>query len=251
MKSLIDLEIELLYKSNIIKKINRFISTNSSEFNINNLNNKYDYVFDGLNIEGGSINSFLSIKKIIKKNKLIKKKILIILRSSLKKQTKKEDNFCKRLVKKFNNIDIIYIHTSIDIKNKNYKLIESCRHNPYCNNKEKNSKEILCVTPIVIENSMRPTHNMCEIDDLLVYYFGLFFNSKIVSRTENYSTNIKERNIHSFKLFLNIPITHYNKDKTNKKWIDPIFVFKHLKSLYKIKQLSSKQVIMIKKGIKI
>jgi len=258
----IDLEIKKIqkniYENPTLHKINKHIGERepfncSKKFLIKYA--KYDYIFDGLNIEGGTMNSFLELKKIIKlkKNKLCKKKILIIIRSPLKYQTRKEKKDCIKLVNQFNNVNVMYIHTVIRIKNKYYKLIESCRNNPYCTHKEKKSRELLCVTPLIIAKQMRALHNMCEVDDLLAYYFTLCFNSKIVSRTEKYSLNVKAKNIESFKLFMNIPITFYSCDgkcvTERFLYIDPLHIYKNLTAMYKDKPLIENQVITIKKGI--
>lgn len=218
---------------------------------------KYDYIFDGLNIEGGSMGGLSESIKIIKSraNNIRNKKILIVVRSPLRYQTTGEKKTCVNTVKKYKNIDIIYIHTIIKIKEIPYTLIESCKRNPYCTKREKKrsiTEERLCVTPLVIERGMRPTHNMCEIDDLIIYYLGICYKSKIVSRHEKYSLNVKAQNIDSFKLFLNIPITYYSARKTLIKknlYIDPLMVFKHLQFLHRTEPLMESQSIRIKKGI--
>ena len=259
IKSPIDVEIfnirKVINEYPILRMINNHISKNK----ILNCSQKslckgkitkssYHYVFDGLNIEGGNMNSFIEIKKILnnKKNNLLNKKILIIIRSPLKYQTKKEREDCKKLVKKNSNVNIIYIHTLVKIKDNYYKLIASCKDNPYCTHKEKKNRELLCVTPLLIALGMRPLHNMCEIDDLLIYYFTLCFNSKVVSRTENYSLNVKAININSFKLFMNIPITFYNSKTEKKLYINSLEIYKNLSMMYEHNRLTEKQVIKIK-----
>ena len=122
------------------------------------------------------------------------------MRSPLRYQTADEKRECKKMVNKYKNVDIIYIHTIVKIKGKKYVLIESCKRNPYCTYREKKrsiNEERLCVTPLIIERGMRPTHNMCEIDDLLIYYFGICYKSTIVSRHEKYSKNVKAKNYQS------------------------------------------------------
>lgn len=206
------------------KEIYEFIKTNRDLNRINKFiskepifrfrRNYYDYIFDALNIEGGKINGFKNIKKIIKNNKLYNKKILIIIRSVLKPQYKYEHKFCKKLSSEI--IHIIYIHTSINIKNKIYHLLQSCTNNEYCTTYEKKSYNRLCTTPIIEALKLNPIHYTCEIDDLLVYYSALLNkNASIVAKTEDYTKIITETNIHAIKLLMNIPVTYYTTEYKN------------------------------------
>ena len=82
----VDLEIKsiqnVISKYAILFKINKHISKKTNLCKLKMFNTKkYDFIFDGLNIEEGTMNSFCSIRKILdnQKNKLSNKKILIVI----------------------------------------------------------------------------------------------------------------------------------------------------------------------------
>ncbi len=193
------------------------------------IGNKMDYIIDALNVERGFINNFKNINKILSesKNQLKHRKILVIVRACMGKQSKKDNKACMKLIQQHKNVKIIYIHTNY----KKTRLIESCRTSRYCNPQEAASGvstrgERLCITPIITASgNIRPTHDVCEIDDLLTFYFALRYNAKIISNTEDYSKTMNESKVKSMKYFLNIPISYYEhtKSKTTKKelYIDP------------------------------
>ena len=203
---------KIINQNKILKEINREIK--KLPLLTFDLLKSFDYVIDALNIEGGLINKFNNIKKILTepRNKLSKKKILIIVRAIFGKQKRSDANACKQIAKQFKNVKLLYIHTNFDLSDKtgkkhNIKLIESCRTSKYCKPREvrtgrKTKGERLCVTPIIVlsgEYNIRPIHDVCEIDDLLVAYFAIKNNSFIISNTEDYSNTINRSKIESIK----------------------------------------------------
>ena len=257
-----------------INDIKKILKANPSLIRINNeikklplftfnLIKHVDYVIDGLNVEGGFINNFRQIRKILDepRNNFHNKKILIIIRMTTTRQKKADDVSCKKLIKEYNNVKIIYVHTTYMIGKKIVKLIESCKWNKYCTPQEVASGlsikgEKLCVTPIItapnkIQN-IRPMHSICEIDDLLVFYVASKYDAIIISNTEDYTQTIDEKKIKSIKYFLNIPITYYyaikKKNFRKKFYIAP---FKLLSSFLKLstKKLSATHSIMLKSKI--
>ena len=120
-------------------------------------------------------------------------------------QSLEEDNECKKLVKKYKNITIKYIHTTVKLNKKEFVLVNSCNNSDYCTDSHRKSKIKLCTAPIIEYLKLQPNHAVCEIDDILVYYHSLLSsNSKIISKTENYSKTIGLNEIYSLKLLLNI-----------------------------------------------
>jgi len=217
------------------------------------IGNKMEYVVDALNVEGGFINNFKNINKILSesRNQLKNRKILIIVRASMRKQPNRDNRACMKLVKRYKNVKIIYIHTIY----KNTKLIESCRTSRYCNPQEAASGvstrgERLCVTPIITASgNIRPTHDVCEIDDLLTFYFALRYNAKIISNTEDYSITMNESKVKSMKYFLNIPISFYKHSGTKavKKelYIDPFKLIKPFLELFKSRRFTPDRSVIL------
>ncbi len=194
----------------------------------------YSYIVDALNVEGGSLNKFRKTKKLLESYK--NKRILIIARSRMRMQTADEKNSCLDLVKSNKKITILYIHTHVIVDKKVIPLLGSCKSNSdYCTKYESkssiNSKR-LCVTPILKIMKRRPVHDVCEIDDLMVFYYALCNpGSKILSKTEKYHIRFDKNSIHHLKLFLNIPVTLYNK-KSRNAYIDPIKLLPKYLTIY-------------------
>ena len=213
----------------------------------------YKYIFDALNIEGGRINKFTKIRKILEKNSNLRNsKILIIVRSVLQYQSSDENKECIKLVKKYNNITLKYIHTTIENNNKKFILINSCNNSDYCTDSHRESKIKLCTTPIIEYLKIQPNHTVCEIDDILVYYYSLLStDSKIISRTEDYSRTIGLNEINSLKLFLNIPITIYTNNKNYLTYIDALDIKKSYIKLYNEKRIKRNRIIILKNNSKI
>ena len=233
------------------KNINKLIKKKYSDKFKEKYN--YKYIFDALNIEGGRINKFTKIRKILEKNSNLRNsKILIIVRSVLQYQSSEENKECIKLVKKYNNITIKYIHTTIENNNKKIILINSCNNSDYCTDSHRESKIKLCTTPIIEYLKIQPNHTVCEIDDILVYYYSLLsIDSKIVSRTEDYSRTIGLNEINSLKLFLNIPITNYTNNKNYLTYIDTLDIKKTFIKLYNEKRIKRNRIIILKNNSKI
>ena len=233
----------------IINKKFKNINDKIIEKYSNKFNDKFNYVyiFDALNIEGGRINKFVKIRNIIEKNDKLKwNKILIIVRSVLRIQSLEEDNECKKLVKKYKNITIKYIHTTVKLNKKEFVLVNSCNNSDYCTDSHRKSKIKLCTAPIIEYLKLQPNHAVCEIDDILVYYHSLLSsNSKIISKTENYSKTIGLNEIYSLKLLLNIPITVYVNKKKYLININPLKIMDSYLDMYKQNKVKRKRVIFI------
>lgn len=252
-------DIETKHKLNPeLKKINNVIAKRSPVSHYT-FGKKFDYVIDGLNLERGFINNFKRVSKIVeeRKNNLRRAKILIVVRAVMKKQSKRDNIECKKLVSRFRNIHIIYIHTNVNVNQKNIKLIETCRTNHYCTPQEAASGvsirgERLCTTPIVEFLDVRPKHVLCEIDDLLTYYFALKYNAKVISNTEDYSKIIDIEKIKSLKLFLNVPISYYkyvpkaNKVVIKNLYINPLKLIKPYLKMYENKKLTPDRSIVMR-----
>lgn len=240
-----------------LKKINNVIAKRSPVVS-HTFGRNFDYIVDGLNIEGGFINNFKRISKIIAepKNNLRRAKILIVARAIMRKQSKRDNISCQSIVSKFHNVSVIYIHTNIIVNNKDVKLIQSCRTDRYCTPQEAASGvstrgERLCITPVIKLLDIRPQHVLCEIDDLITFYLALKYNAKVISNTEDYSTIIDDKKIRSLELFMNVPITYYRFVHKAKKvsrrnlYINPHKLLKpYLKLLQDKRMTPDRSIIM-------
>lgn len=205
-----------------LKLVNSYIKKRTSLRDIKNI----DYVIDGLNVEGGSVNGFRNIEKLLETDMFGDKKILVISRDNLKPQSNHDNVTCERFAKKYSNIKIMYIHTSIMLPNrKRFQLIQSCKNNTYCTKSEQDKSKKstrLCTTPVSELLNFRPVHDLCEVDDLLVLYYSLINpKSKIIAKTEEYHKNFNKENIYHIKLFMNIPITLYSGTLIKHCYLDP------------------------------
>jgi len=226
---------ELLNK---VKNINQAVSNNRKNINQNSLP-QYDYIMDGLNLMRGNFSNTHNISQILKDNNFTGKRILIIGRDMMDMKMSNDIQSCHTLVENNNNVDILFINTYVHMGGKNVRLICNCKDDGSKKCKEAydvNTK--FCTNPLVVARGISVSHNYCEIDDYIVFYFALINNAKIISRTENYYNTMRdEQVIRNMGNFTNIPATFYTRENSKmieeQYYLDPVQVMNTLNEKYK------------------